>query len=323
MSILRTFSAGLVSALLASSAHAAGGAAHAHGPEEGFPFEGPLGKFEMESVQRGYQVYREVCAACHSMKLMSYRNLGEKGGPFYDPDYPNANDNPLVKAFAAEDEILSDVPDEYGDYQFRPARPSDAFKSPYTNDAQAAAANGGAIPPDLSVITKARHGGADYIYSLIKGYPDQEALSYETSPEGEFLTLIDVTKVKSSGFYAGGDHGGDHGDAGQLIQPLGQYYNPYMPGDTTPQYLGDPRHTPAGGYLAMPPQLTDGRVSYLDGTEATVDQMAYDIAQFLAWAGEPKQQNRKSLGLAVIAYLTLFALLLWFSYKAIWRKVDH
>lgn len=321
MSILRIIAAGATAAALAGSALAAGGGAHPHGPDEGFAFESPLGKFEMDSVQRGYQVYKEVCSSCHGMKLMSYRNLGEKGGPFYDPDYPNANDNPLVKAFAAENEILDTVPNEFGEYDFRPARPSDAFRSPYANDAMAATANGGAIPPDLSVITKARHGGANYIYSLMTGYPGQDAITYETSPEGEFLTVIDPSQVRSSGIYAEG--AGGHGDVGRLIQPLGQYYNPYMQGDTTAQYEGDPRHPPKGGFLAMPPQLTDGRVTYLDGTEATVSQMAYDVAQFLAWAGEPKQQNRKSLGLATIAYLVFFALLLWFSYKRIWRKVEH
>ena len=177
------------------AANAAGGGAHPDGPAGGFEFEGPFGKFEMHSVQRGYQVYKEVCASCHSMKLLSYRNLGEVGGPFYDPDYPNANDNPLIKAFAAEDIIVDTVPDEYGDYPLRPARPSDAFRSPYPNDSAAAAANNGAIPPDLSVITKARAGGADYIYDLIRGYPSNDAISYVGDE-----TLIDPTKVRDPGF---------------------------------------------------------------------------------------------------------------------------
>lgn len=320
MRFLKTIAAGLAAAFLAGAALAEGGAAHPHAPEGGFPFEKPLGRFDMKSVQRGYQVYREVCSSCHSMKLMYYRNLGEPGGPFYDPDYPNANDNPLVKAFAAEDEILDPVPNDVGDYDYRPARPSDPFKAPYANTAAAAAANGGAIPPDLSVITKARHGGARYIYSLLAGYPHEDAMSTRENEAGEIETIIDPSKVHSSGI---AHEGGEHHEAGLLIQPLGQYYNPYMSGDTTPQYIGDPRHPPSGGFLAMPPQLTDGRVEYLDGTEATIEQMAADVAQFLAWAGEPKQQNRKSLGLAVLLYLTLFALVLWFSYKRIWRNIAH
>lgn len=310
MTFLRTISLGVLSLGLAFSAHAAGEAKHAHAPEEGWPFEGAFGAFEEDSVQRGYQVYREVCASCHSMKLLSYRNLGQKGGPFYDPEY-SPNENPLVKAFAAEDEVYGGV-DDIGEPIYRPATPADRFRSPYPNDNAARAANGGALPPDLSVITKARHGGASYVYSLLAGYP--------TEIEDGKLTF-----PMTGGEHHGeeGEHGGDHELVGTLTQPLGQYYNPYMQGDTTPQWDGDPRHVPPGGFLAMPPQLTPGRVQYMDGTEATIDQMAADVAQFLAWAGEPKQANRKSGGLKVIIFLSIFALLLWFSYHQIWRDVEH
>ena len=309
--ILSSFAAGLAAIALAGSAHAAGGAEHPHGPEEGFEFEGVFGKFEMDSVQRGYQVYREVCSSCHSMNLMHYRNLGEPGGPFYDPEYPNANDNPLVKSFAALDTVTDATPDEFGDPVQRPARPSDPFKAPYANEQMARAANGGALPPDLSVIAKARHGGANYVYSLLTGYP-----SWDVMGDGEIEFGEEYTPH--------GEHGdGEHELHGTLHQPQGQYYNPYMAGDTTPQWAGDPRHAPAGGFLAMPPQLSDGRVEYLDGTEATVHQMAYDVAQFLAWAGEPKQTSRKKAGVAVLIYLALLAGILWLSYKRIWRNVAH
>ncbi|MDJ0922692.1 MAG: cytochrome c1 [Henriciella sp.] len=313
MKLLRTLFAGFSALAIATTAHAAGGSKHADAPEGGWPFAGPVGKLEMDSVQRGYQVYREVCAACHGMKLLSYRNLGEKGGPFYDYEYPNANDNPLVKEFAAMDEILDPVPNDSGDYDYRPARPSDPFRSPYPNEQAARAANGGAYPPDLSVITKARgHGadgeGASYVYRLIKGYPDPETILTREGEDGLNENYIKFDDDKTHG---------------ELVQPLGQYYNPYMPGDVTAQWDGDPRHVPYGGFLAMAPQLTDGRVEYMDGTEATVDQMAYDIAQFLQWAGDPKQSQRKSLGLPVMIYLVLLSLLLWFSYQRIWRKVGH
>ena len=217
-----------------------------------------------------------------------------------------------------------------------PPRPSDTFRSPYANDAQGRAANQGALPPDLSVITKARHGGASYIYSLLTGYPDEAALSrVEVTPasdggtpnddsddtQAEFETRIDVSKLHLDGH--GDDGHGDNHVASYIVQPAGQYYNPYMAGDTTPNYVGDPRHAPAGGFLAMAPQLLPDRVTYADGTEATVHQMAYDVSQFLAWAGEPKQENRKSLGMAVMGYLFILAILLWFSYKRIWRKVEH
>lgn len=314
MKRLKTLLLSLGSLGLVASAHAAGGAKHAHAPEGGWSFaKMPAGQLEKESVQRGYQVYKEVCASCHSMELLSYRNLGEKGGPFYDSAYPNPNDNPLVKAFAAEDEILDPVPDDNGDLNYRPARPSDPFRSPYPNKQAAQAANGGAYPPDLSVITKARgHGaegdGASYIYSLLTGYPISDKIKTKPGEDGLNVNYIDF----------------DKGDTvGTLVQPSGLYYNPYFPGDATPQWEGDPRHVPYGGFLAMAPQLPDGRVEYIDGTEATTSQMAYDVAQFLHWAGDPKQSQRKSLGLPVLIYLTFLAVLLWFSYKRIWRDVAH
>ncbi|RIJ25792.1 cytochrome c1 [Henriciella barbarensis] len=351
MKFLRFISAGLGAAAIAATAQAAGGSLHAHEPEGGWAFEGPVGELDMASVQRGYQVYREVCAACHSMRLLSYRNLGEPGGPFYDPEYPNANNNPLVKSFAAQDEILSTEPNDVGDYDFRPARTSDPFKSPYPNDAAARAANGGALPPDLSVITKARHGGASYIYSLISGYPSEDVFSTREIPaeetpaaeseaeaEGEGAEAVDGGEMESAEAAAPAgptsetvlkvsEIDSSHYDfskyKGELVQPVGQYYNPYMAGDVSAQWRGDPRKTPPGGFLAMPPQLSDGRVSYLDGTEATVEQMSIDIANFLQWAGEPKQSQRKSTGLAVMIYLLIFAVLLWFSFHRIWRNVKH
>ena len=133
-------------------------------------FEGPLGKFERASLQRGYQVYTEVCSGCHSMELLSYRNLMEDGGP----EFSEAQ----VKAMAAAFEVKG-APDEYGDVVMRPAILSDKFVSPYENEQQGRAANGGAYPPDLSVMVKARHGGADYVYSLLLGYKD--------APEGMVL----------------------------------------------------------------------------------------------------------------------------------------
>ncbi len=322
MKATRIFAAGLVALCLASEAVAAGGAKHPHGPEGGWPFEGITGQYDKASVQRGYQVYKQVCSSCHSMKLLSYRNLGEPGGPFYDPAYPNANENPFVRALAAENTVTDTEPNDAGEYEQRPARPADRFRSPFPNDAAARAANGGALPPDLSVITKARHHGADYIYSLLLGYPDfslYEDRVIEKDGETIYQTVIDMTKFEKLGTYAPDPA---HGPA-LLIQPAGQYYNPYMPGDTKPNYLGDPRHAPPGGFLAMGPQLTPGRVEYTDGTEATVEQMAYDVAQFLAWAGDPKLEQRKQMGLATMIFLLILTILLWFSYKQIWRNVEH
>ena len=126
-------------------------------------FKGLFGKFDRGSLQRGYQVYTEVCAACHSMKYLSYRNLAEKGGPEFSVEQ--------AKAIAASFEVV-DGPNADGEMFTRPAKLSDKFVMPYENEKAAQAANGGAYPPDMSVLVKARSGGADYIYSLLQGYED-------------------------------------------------------------------------------------------------------------------------------------------------------
>ncbi len=126
-------------------------------------FKGMTGRFDRSSLQRGYQVYNEVCASCHSMNLLSYRNLGEKGGPEFSIDQ--------VKAIAASFEV-TDGPDSQGEMFTRPGSPSDKFVSPYPNVQASTAANGGAYPPDMSVLVKARKGGADYIYSVLMGYEE-------------------------------------------------------------------------------------------------------------------------------------------------------
>lgn len=144
-------------------------------------FEGPFGRFDQIQLQRGYLVFEQVCAACHALDYMSFRNLGEPGGPFYSDEYPNANDNPIVRSIAAN-YIITDGPDEFGDMIERPGRPADAFPQPYDNPQQAAAANGGAVPPNLSLIVKARSGGADYIRSLLLGYTDDVPYDVDLRP---------------------------------------------------------------------------------------------------------------------------------------------
>ena len=126
-------------------------------------FKGLTGKFDRASLQRGFQVYKEVCSSCHSMQYLSYRNLGETGGPEFSVQE--------VKAIAASVEV-KDGPDSQGEMFVRPGRPSDKFVSPYPNVNASMAANGGAYPPDMSVLVKARSGGVNYIYSLLQGYDD-------------------------------------------------------------------------------------------------------------------------------------------------------
>ena len=138
-------------------------------PKGGFSFEGPFGTHDQGQLQRGFKVWKEVCSSCHAMHLVHFRDLGAKGGPFYDEKYSNPNDNPRVKALAAEYQI-SDIDTTSGDPIKRPGTPADAFPSPFANSLVAAASNGGAAPPDHSTIAKAREGGAEYIYSLLLGY---------------------------------------------------------------------------------------------------------------------------------------------------------
>ena len=125
--------------------------------------DGPFGKFDRQQVQRGYQVYKEVCSACHSMNLVSYRNLADLG-------YTEAE----VKAEAAQHEVPSVNPDT-GEPATRKATPADRFPAPYPNETAARAANNNALPPDLSLIAKAREGGPSYVYSLLTGFQNQPA----------------------------------------------------------------------------------------------------------------------------------------------------
>ena len=140
-----------------------------HAPEiahQDWTFSAPFGTYDNAQLQRGFQVYKDVCSNCHSMRLLSYRNLGEPGGPEFSPK--------AVEVIASQVQV-TDGPNEKGEMFQRPARPSDHFRSPFANDQLARNFNGGALPPDLSVIAKAREGGADYIYALLTGYADAPA----------------------------------------------------------------------------------------------------------------------------------------------------
>ena len=151
-------------------------------------FQGITGKFDRASLQRGYQVYNEVCSSCHSMRLLSYRNLGEKGGPEFSADQ--------VKAIAATFEV-TDGPDNQGEMFTRPGKPSDKFVLPYPNVQASMAANGGAYPPDMSVLVKARKGGANYIYSLLMGY-DEPPQDFKLEEGVYYNKYMDGNKIKMS-----------------------------------------------------------------------------------------------------------------------------
>ena len=245
-------------------------------------FEGPFGTFDTEQLQRGYKVYHDVCSSCHGMDLLHYYSLGEPGGPFYDAKYPKPNENPRIKAIAADFKV-ADVDQDTGDAIQRPATPADVFKKPFANEYAARASNGGALPPDLSLITLARDGGPQYVYSLLTGY--------KAAPAG-------------------------------LTVPPGKSYDPYFPGDLTAQWHGAGA-PPAGGLIGMPFQLTPNRVTFDDGAKSGTDDEAKDVVAFLAWASDPHQVERKQVGFSVIIYLLLLAGIVFASYKRIWRRVEH
>jgi ubiquinol-cytochrome c reductase cytochrome c1 subunit len=136
-------------------------------PKRDWSFDGIFGTFDRGSQQRGFQVYKEVCASCHSMKLLAYRNLSGIGLT-----------EDQIKAAAAEFEV-TDGPNDEGEMYDRPARPSDRFASPFANDNAARAANNGALPPDLSLMAKARKGGANYLHALLTGYKEEPPAGFK------------------------------------------------------------------------------------------------------------------------------------------------
>ncbi len=224
-------------------------------------FAGPFGEFDRAQLRRGFQIYQQVCSACHSLDLLAYRHL--EGAGFSAAE---------VKAIAAA-VTVTDGPDDQGEMFERPGKDSDTFKAPFANEQAARAANNGALPPDLSLIARSRAGkgfgayeGADYIYALMTGYGE--------APAG--MTISE-----------------------------GMSYNKSF----------------RGHQIAMPQPLSEGSVAYEDGTEATLDQQARDVAAFLAWAGEPSQEARKSLGLKVMMFLIALTLLAYWAKRKVWSKV--
>ena len=247
-------------------------------PDEGIPgepekhphfsFEGPLGHWDVAQLQRGLKVYSEVCSACHSLRLVHFRDLEQIG---YDESQ--------VKAFAATKQVPGIDP-VTGEANMRPGLPTDAFPSPYANDVAARAANNNAIPPDLSLMTKARHHGTHYVYSLLTGYRDPSTYK---NKHGETLAAAFPESMPSETLH----------------------FNPYFANLNL---------------AMVPPLSADGQVTYDDGTEATIHQMSEDVAAFLTWTAEPALIKRKQTGWAVLGFLLFATILAWFAKKQVWAN---
>jgi cytochrome c1 len=238
-------------------------------PRVKWSFSGPFGKYDRAQLQRGLKVYREVCAVCHGLKYVAFRNLADLG-------YSEGQ----IKAIASEYKI-QDGPNDQGDMFEREGRPADHFPTPWPNE-NAARARYNGVPPDMSVLAKARgyergfpwfifdmftqfqEHGVDYIHALMTGYK-------EKPPAG--FTL-----------------------------PQGSFYNEYFPGHA----------------IAMPPPLSDKRIDYTDGSPTTVDQFSKDVSAFMMWAAEPHMEARKRIGFQVMIFLIVLAGLLYFTKKKVW-----
>ena len=249
---------------------------HKHPKHLALASDGPFGKYDRQQLQRGFQVYKEVCAACHGLNLVSFRDLHALG-------YEEAEVKAIANQWAIE---VPTVNPDTGEAATRKAIPSDRFPNPYANEVAARAANNNALPPDLSLITKARHGGAAYIYSLLTGYQKQDGYKNE---KGELL-LEKFPSAKTG---------------------TGLHFNPYFANLNI---------------AMPPPITSDGQVTYAEGERQpppTVDNMARDVSAFLVWTAEPKLENRHRYGLATVIFLLVATVLAYFSYQNIWASAKR
>jgi cytochrome c1 len=283
-------------------------------------FAGLIGHFDRAQLQRGFQVYSEVCATCHGLTRIAFRNLSEKGGPEFPVDG--------VKGLAASFKI-EDGPDESGKMFQRDGRLSDRLPPPYKNEQEARSIHNGAYPPDLSLMARARNveyhgpiwfhplsmlwdvvigyqeGGADYLYALLTGYGEPPA--YTRDANGRLIPLKPGESALRAERCVSIERGADGkpDTCNELIDLM--HYNSAFPGKQ----------------IAMTPPLVDGRVAYTDGTPATVQNYAADLAAFLSWTADPTLEERKRLGWEVMFYLLVTALLLYIAKKRIWSRIEH
>ncbi|WP_298199197.1 cytochrome c1 [Novosphingobium sp.] len=264
LALLWSFGNGAASFIKEPPAATAEALFHKHPKHYSFSSDSAFGTFDKQQLQRGFKVYKEVCAACHALKQVAFRDLKAIG---YNDDE--------VKAVAKGFQIPVYNP-ATGEVNSRDGLPTDHFP-PVVYAGQG-------NPPDLSLITKARHGGAAYVASLLTGYAEQEG--YKNEKGQELLKLFPDAKT-----------------------PDGLYFNPYFANLNIAM--------PA-------PIASDDQVTYTDGTKATVDQMAQDVSAFLTWTAEPKLDKRKQTGWAVLGFLLFATTLAYMAYRNIWAgKKGH
>ncbi len=247
-------------------------------PRQHWSFHGPFGTYDPEQLQRGFKIYREVCSNCHSLKLLAFRNLADPGGPGFTAEQ--------AAAIAASFQV-TDGPNDKGEMFQRPGRLADRFPPPFANDQAARAANGGALPPDMSVLAKARGFEAGFPWFIFDAFTQYQ----EDGPDYIHAILTGYEDPPPRGF----------------ALPPGAQYDLYFPGHA----------------IGMPKPLSDGQVEYTDGTPTTVDQYGRDVAAFLMWAAEPKLDERKRLGFQVFVFLIVLTGLLYFTKKRVWHALHE
>lgn len=323
----------LASAIAVQPVSAAGDGVHIE--RQDWTFSGPFGLFDKGQLQRGFQVYKEVCSSCHSIKRLRFRNLAEKGGP----EFPEE----AVKELAAQWDFQVDagpndsgeIVNDDGELFTRTPVLSDAIPGPYKNDKQAQAAQNGALPPDLSLIAKARtteytgpvwyhpihmlidmatayqEGGADYLYALLNGY-HSEAPAYKRDDKGKLIAVpedeVGSGTVERCATVTHAQKEGEQ-DVCNAMQE-GMNYNAVF----------------AGHQIAMARPLSDDVVEYKEDASGKpvaplkTEQYARDVAAFLSWAADPSHDQRKRTGWLVMLYLLIATVLLYYAKKAIWKR---
>lgn len=281
MKMFRTLTLTLATTLGLASGAAYAAGSEAHVEDYDFSFEGPFGSYDTNQLQRGLQIYTEICAGCHGLKFVAFRNLHDEGGPHLPEDQMRA----YADQYEVWDPLLFD-----GEGDFRPATPADHFPESSLSNA-----------PDLSLMAKARAGfhgpygtginqflkgmgGPEYIATLLSSYADEPQCALD------------------------------------MEDPMDGFYNTAFASGGYPEECKDENgeHKYPGSWIAMGPPLYDEAIEFNDGHANDVEHMAQDVAAFLMWTAEPKMNARKQAGLTGVIFLTVLSVLLYLTNKRLW-----